>query len=104
MEANTASGSVSNAFEDLRVSGQWGAKRITGRLGAGSGSLKATTVSGSIALLRRPPRTSRDGPEDTRHPGDPGQDGRTARQTPRRRPTHDTGPRPGRRSTDKKVL
>lgn len=31
-----------------------GAKRITGRLGAGSGRLKATTVSGSIALLRRP--------------------------------------------------
>ncbi|MFK4147639.1 DUF4097 family beta strand repeat-containing protein [Streptomyces sp. NPDC004065] len=55
VEANTASGSVSNAFEDLRVSGQWGAKRITGRLGAGNGRLKATTVSGSIALLRRPP-------------------------------------------------
>ncbi|CAM5680989.1 DUF4097 family beta strand repeat-containing protein [Streptomyces aurantiogriseus] len=54
VEANTASGSVSNAFEDLRVSGQWGAKRITGRLGTGNGSLKATTVSGSIALLRRP--------------------------------------------------
>src|SRR5207253_213074 len=55
VEANTASGSVSNAFEDLRVGGQWGAKRITGRLGAGNGRLKATTVSGSIALLRRPP-------------------------------------------------
>ncbi|MFI1724720.1 DUF4097 family beta strand repeat-containing protein [Streptomyces sp. NPDC020489] len=55
VEANTASGTVSNAFEDLRVGGQWGAKRITGRLGAGRGSLKATTVSGSIALLRRPP-------------------------------------------------
>ncbi|WP_037851900.1 DUF4097 family beta strand repeat-containing protein [Streptomyces sp. NRRL S-340] len=55
VEANTASGSVSNAFEDLRVSGQWGAKRITGRLGTGRGRLKATTVSGSIALLRRPP-------------------------------------------------
>ncbi|MBC9725327.1 DUF4097 family beta strand repeat-containing protein [Streptomyces sp. TRM68367] len=55
VEANTASGSVSSAFEDLRVTGQWGAKRITGRLGAGSGRLKATTVSGSIALLRRPP-------------------------------------------------
>ena len=54
VEANTASGSVSNAFEDLRVGGQWGAKRITGRLGAGNGRLKATTVSGSIALLRRP--------------------------------------------------
>ncbi|WP_073946466.1 DUF4097 family beta strand repeat-containing protein [Streptomyces kebangsaanensis] len=60
VEANTASGAVSNAFEDLRVAGQWGAKRITGRLGAGNGRLKATTVSGSIALLRRPP--AEDGP------------------------------------------
>ncbi|MEX3103180.1 DUF4097 family beta strand repeat-containing protein [Streptomyces sp. ST1020] len=68
VEANTTSGKVSNAFEDLRVSGQWGAKRITGRLGNGNGRLKATTVSGSIALLRRPP--TEDGawetdPEDT---------------------------------------
>ncbi|MFG2672079.1 DUF4097 domain-containing protein [Streptomyces sp. NPDC048445] len=55
VEANTASGSVSNGFEDLRVNGQWGSKRITGTLGSGSGTLKATTVSGSIALLRRPP-------------------------------------------------
>jgi hypothetical protein len=55
VEANTASGAVSNGFEDLRVGGQWGAKRITGTLGAGTGTLRATTVSGSIALLRRPP-------------------------------------------------
>lgn len=55
VEANTASGTVSHAFEDLRVAGQWGAKKITGTLGAGTGKLKATTVSGSIALLRRPP-------------------------------------------------
>jgi len=55
VEANTASGAVSNAFADLRVTGQWGAKKITGRLGGGTGRLKATTVSGSIALLRRPP-------------------------------------------------
>ncbi|WP_405811688.1 DUF4097 domain-containing protein [Streptomyces sp. NBC_01520] len=55
VEANTASGAVSNAFEDLRVGGQWGAKKITGTLGAGTGKLRATTVSGSIALLRRPP-------------------------------------------------
>ncbi|MET8245726.1 DUF4097 family beta strand repeat-containing protein [Streptomyces sp. NPDC005202] len=89
VEANTASGTVSNAFEDLRVSGQWGAKRITGRLGAGNGRLKATTVSGSIALLRRPP--TEDEPWDV---GDssasgPG-DGSTGA------PTDDT--------TDKKVL
>ncbi|MCX5142879.1 DUF4097 family beta strand repeat-containing protein [Streptomyces sp. NBC_00338] len=55
VEANTASGSVSNGFEDLRVSGQWGAKKITGTLGSGAGTLKASTISGSIALLRRPP-------------------------------------------------
>lgn len=54
VEANTATGGVSNAFEDLRVSGQLGAKRITGTLGTGTGTLRATTVSGSIALLRRP--------------------------------------------------
>ncbi|WP_055694219.1 DUF4097 family beta strand repeat-containing protein [Streptomyces prasinopilosus] len=54
VEANTASGAVSNAFDGLRVHGQWGAHKITGRLGAGTGRLRATTVSGSIALLRRP--------------------------------------------------
>ncbi|MDN3297020.1 DUF4097 family beta strand repeat-containing protein [Streptomyces ficellus] len=54
VEAHTAGGAVSNAFEDLRVSGEWGAKKITGTLGDGRGTLKATTVSGSIALLRRP--------------------------------------------------
>ncbi|MGC5002297.1 DUF4097 family beta strand repeat-containing protein [Streptomyces sp. DT203] len=54
VEASTASGAVSNGFEDLLVSGQWGAKKITGTLGAGTGTLKATTVSGSIAVLRRP--------------------------------------------------
>ncbi|WP_432094766.1 DUF4097 family beta strand repeat-containing protein [Streptomyces sp. bgisy100] len=52
--ANTTSGALSNAFDDLRVTGQWGAKRITGTLGAGTGTLTAATVSGAIALLRRP--------------------------------------------------
>ncbi|MFE3883999.1 DUF4097 domain-containing protein [Streptomyces lydicus] len=54
VEANTASGTVSNAFDGLRVSGQWGAKKVTGSLGAGTGRLKVTTVSGGLALLRRP--------------------------------------------------
>ncbi|MEU9704166.1 DUF4097 family beta strand repeat-containing protein [Streptomyces sp. NPDC047981] len=65
VEASTTSGSVSNAFEDLRVSGQWGTKSITGTLGEGRGKLKATTVSGSIALLRRPEATNpdSDGPD-----------------------------------------
>ncbi|MGW6571178.1 DUF4097 family beta strand repeat-containing protein [Streptomyces sp. NPDC054945] len=64
VEANTATGRVSNAFEDLRVSGQMGAKRITGTLGSGAGTLRATTVSGSIALLRRPQ-------SDAEHPAAP---------------------------------
>ncbi|WP_326618494.1 DUF4097 domain-containing protein [Streptomyces decoyicus] len=67
VDANTASGTVSNAFDDLRVSGQWGAKKITGSLGAGTGRLKVTTVSGGLALLRRPSF----GDEDGRH-GAPG--------------------------------
>ncbi|MEU8673442.1 DUF4097 family beta strand repeat-containing protein [Streptomyces sp. NPDC048560] len=67
VEANTASGAVSNAFEDLRVSGMWGAKKITGTLGAGTGTLRATTVSGAIALLRRPP--AEDGPYDSEPTG-----------------------------------
>ncbi|MGP4004535.1 DUF4097 family beta strand repeat-containing protein [Streptomyces sp. 8N706] len=73
VEANTASGAVSNAFEDLRVTGQWGAKRITGTLGSGNGTLKATTVSGAIALLRRPPAddaTEGTGAPDAPVPGD----------------------------------
>ncbi|WP_413761303.1 DUF4097 family beta strand repeat-containing protein [Streptomyces sp. MMBL 11-3] len=55
VEVDSASGTVSSAFEDVRVTGSWGAKKMTGRLGAGNGRLRATTVSGSIALLRRPP-------------------------------------------------
>ncbi|WP_030339109.1 DUF4097 family beta strand repeat-containing protein [Streptomyces sp. NRRL S-1022] len=62
VEANTASGTISNAFDGLRVHGQWGAHKVTGRLGAGTGRLRATTVSGSIALLSRP---SRDDEDDT---------------------------------------
>ncbi|QGV78612.1 DUF4097 family beta strand repeat-containing protein [Streptomyces ficellus] len=54
VEAQTTGGAVSSAFDDLRVTGQWGAKKITGTLGDGKGRLRATTVSGSIALLRRP--------------------------------------------------
>ncbi|MEU2993002.1 DUF4097 family beta strand repeat-containing protein [Streptomyces griseoincarnatus] len=74
VEANTASGAISNAFDTLRVQGMWGAHKLTGRLGAGSGKLRATTVSGSIALLRRPPREDepdlRGGPGDNAGPTD----------------------------------
>ncbi|GHE85746.1 hypothetical protein GCM10018785_61890 [Streptomyces longispororuber] len=55
VEADTTSGSLSSDFEELRISGHWGTKKISGSLGSGRGRLRATTVSGSIALLRRPP-------------------------------------------------
>ncbi|MEU3753005.1 DUF4097 family beta strand repeat-containing protein [Streptomyces olivoreticuli] len=54
VDANTTSGALSCGFEELHVSSQFGAKKITGRLGAGRGSLKVTSVSGAVALLRRP--------------------------------------------------
>lgn len=72
VEATTTSGSVSNAFPELDVGGQWGARRLTGRLGNGKGRLRASTVSGALALLRRP-RTEDDGfppdgsPDDAPH-------------------------------------
>lgn len=55
VDANTTSGRVSCAFDELEVTGMWGAKRITGKVGSGGTRLRATTVSGAIALLRRPP-------------------------------------------------
>ncbi|MEU7722737.1 DUF4097 family beta strand repeat-containing protein [Streptomyces tibetensis] len=112
VEANTASGSLSNAFDGLRVHGQWGAHKITGRLGAGTGKLRATTVSGSIALLRRPsgegdhddePRGTRPGSGDaTAAPASGPQDGSgdNSASGPGDDPT--TVPVDG--TTDKKVL
>ena len=63
VRANTTSGDVSSAFEELRVGGTWGAKQVTGTLGKGTGTLKITTVSGSVALLRRP-AAEEDAPAD----------------------------------------
>jgi hypothetical protein len=103
VEANTASGTISNAFDGLRVHGLWGAHKVTGRLGAGNGKLRATTVSGSIALLRRPPKEDEStapggnepGPTASRHTsGDNSAYGREADAT--------SGPADG--TTDKKVL
>lgn len=76
VDANTTSGSVSCSFDELRVTGQWGAKRITGRIGSGGARLKATTVSGAIAVLRRPPLDDADtpgpsGPSDPTSPTGP---------------------------------
>ncbi|MFE0171647.1 DUF4097 domain-containing protein [Streptomyces sp. NPDC059002] len=104
VEVDTATGAVSNAFEDLRVSGQWAAKKITGRLGNGRGRLKATTVSGSIALLRRPPMEEDPyddvpleiAPEDAARPTPP------TDHAPADTPEPTDGPADG--PTDKKVL
>ncbi|MEU0220195.1 DUF4097 family beta strand repeat-containing protein [Streptomyces sp. NPDC006265] len=110
VEANTASGSVSNAFDGLRVHGQWGAHKITGRLGAGTGKLRATTVSGSIALLRRPAGEDDHGErEDTppaggaaAAPGRGTQDGSGDNSVSGRGDDPTTAPADG--TTDKKVL
>ncbi len=62
VDANTAGGAVSCAFGELRVGGEWGTRRIRGRIGSGDARLKATTVSGAIALLRRDPLEPADSP------------------------------------------
>ncbi|MEV5144445.1 DUF4097 family beta strand repeat-containing protein [Streptomyces sp. NPDC052727] len=115
VEANTASGTISNAFDGLRVHGQWGAHKITGRLGAGTGKLRATTVSGSIALLRRPPRDDDEStPWDTEphpaghSPATPGDNSVSGQDATRDTPgtsdgTASTGG-PADGTTDKKVL
>ncbi|WP_107046785.1 DUF4097 family beta strand repeat-containing protein [Streptomyces albus] len=60
VDAHTASGAVSCAFDDLDIADHWGAKKIKGRLGDGRGKLRATSVSGAMALLRRPPGAEED--------------------------------------------
>jgi DUF4097 and DUF4098 domain-containing protein YvlB len=63
VHANTTSGDISSSFDELRVGGTWGAKQITGTLGKGTGTLKITTISGAVALLRRPSQED-DAPAD----------------------------------------
>ncbi|MFF6997259.1 DUF4097 domain-containing protein [Streptomyces sp. NPDC008313] len=106
VEVNSASGTVSSTFDDLRVGGHWGrtgcgswgANHISGKLGAGTGRLRATTVSGAIALLRRPP--AEDEPWDTDPDDRPG--------GPRTTPPADSHDAPADRAHDipahKKVL
>ncbi|MDB1087567.1 DUF4097 family beta strand repeat-containing protein [Streptomyces sp. ACA25] len=54
VEAGTAGGSVSSAFDELSTSGGWGSRRLSGTLGNGGGSVRINSVSGAIAVLRRP--------------------------------------------------
>ncbi|MER5635692.1 DUF4097 family beta strand repeat-containing protein [Kitasatospora sp. NPDC002227] len=60
VELGTTSGDLSSTFEELTVNSTWGAKRLAGELGSGSGKLQVTTVSGPVTVLRRPE------PEDER--------------------------------------
>jgi hypothetical protein len=70
VHAGTAGGALSSAFDELDVTGTWGGREIRGTLGTGGASLRASTVSGAFALLRRPPRAGDDDPRDSR-PGAP---------------------------------
>lgn len=54
VEAGTNSGDISSTFEELKLGGSWGAKKLSGRLGEGKGSLTVTSVSGAITVVRRP--------------------------------------------------
>ena len=48
----STSGDVSSAFDGLERDTAPGRKRVSGRLGAGTGRLQVTATSGDVALLR----------------------------------------------------
>ncbi|WP_194373224.1 DUF4097 family beta strand repeat-containing protein [Streptomyces alkaliphilus] len=52
--AHTTTGSLSSEFPALTTESQWGSRRLTGTVGAGTGTVRLNSVSGAIALLRRP--------------------------------------------------
>ncbi|MBF6046000.1 DUF4097 family beta strand repeat protein [Streptomyces sp. NRRL B-1677] len=54
VDAGTTVGPVSCSFPELWVKDQFGSRNITGRLGAGRGQIKVTSVSGAVALLQGP--------------------------------------------------
>ncbi|MEU9048537.1 MULTISPECIES: DUF4097 family beta strand repeat-containing protein [unclassified Kitasatospora] len=54
VEAGSTSGDISSSFEQLKLSGSWGAKKLSGQLGEGRGSVNVTTVSGAVTVLSRP--------------------------------------------------
>jgi hypothetical protein len=59
------SGRVVSAFPQIRVSGLPGTHSAAGRIGTGSGTLRAFAVSGSVSLLARPSEDfGRDSDED----------------------------------------
>jgi hypothetical protein len=55
VQVQSTSGQVASAFDELHREGRPALHSIRGRLGAGTGRLRATTTSGHVALLRREP-------------------------------------------------
>jgi DUF4097 and DUF4098 domain-containing protein YvlB len=59
---NATSGRVTSAFPQVRVTGMPGIHSASGRIGTGSGTLKAFAVSGAVSLLARPSTSDGDRP------------------------------------------
>jgi len=55
VQVQSTSGQVASAFDELHREGQPALRSIHGRLGAGTGRLRASTTSGHVALLRGEP-------------------------------------------------
>lgn len=55
---NSVSGKIRTEFDSLRVKKGYGPRSVSGNVGAGTGHVSVTSVSGSITLLRRPGRHS----------------------------------------------
>jgi Putative adhesin len=58
VQLQSISGQVSSAFQELELEHAPGRHTARGRLGAGTGRLRASSTSGHIALLRRAPEVS----------------------------------------------
>jgi Putative adhesin len=59
VQLQSTSGQVASAFAELRREGRPALRTVSGRLGAGTGRLRANTTSGHVALLRREPEMPR---------------------------------------------
>jgi Putative adhesin len=55
VQLQSTSGQVASAFDELPSAGWPALRTVSGRLGAGTGRLRASTTSGHVALLRREP-------------------------------------------------
>jgi len=54
VQLSATHGRVTSDFPDLSGSARYGSAAMSGRIGAGTGRLSATAISGHVALLRRP--------------------------------------------------